>query len=161
MPGVDVVSNTVFLVQEMRHYMSVFGVNRQRVDRYSLNNFDYSLLKCTPLLEPHMDMIFFVGAKLGTYATLLLVTSFLDLIFPLVRSIISSATAAGMTYIFLDNILQEIKDDAVLIYELTMTTNADHRMQTLTVTLTVALNTITYKPYHTYSIIIWFIHVLV
>ena len=47
MPGVDVAINTVFLVHEVRHYMSVFGVSRQRVN--TLKDFGQSLLKCRSL----------------------------------------------------------------------------------------------------------------
>jgi len=73
-------------------------------------------------------MVLFVVTKLGTFTALLLATSFLDPILPLFGSVVSSATAAVVTYRFLDKILQDIKDDAVLIYEHVMKTNADHRM---------------------------------
>jgi len=105
-------------------------------------------------------MVLFVVTKLGTFTALLLATSLLDLILPLVGSVISSATTARVTYRFLDNMLQDIKDDAVLLHEHVMKINADHRMLKLTATLTVVLNTITYNPYQTYNILIWFIHVL-
>ena len=124
-PGVDAAINTGVLANEVRHYMSVFGINRERV--YSLKDFDHSLLRCTPLLKPNLNMILFVGAKVATYTGLLLATSALDLIVPLVGSVISSAATATMTYRFLDNMLQDIKHDAGLIYEHIMTTNADHR----------------------------------
>jgi hypothetical protein len=75
------------------------------------------------------------------------------LIVLIVGSVISSATTAGVTYTFLDDILQDIKDDAVLLHEHVMKTNADHRMKTLKITLTVALTTITCNPYQTYNIL--------
>jgi hypothetical protein len=40
-PGIDVAINTVFLVHEVCHYMSVFGIDRE--------GFDHSLLKCRSL----------------------------------------------------------------------------------------------------------------
>ena len=46
--GVDVAVMTAMLVHKVRHSMSVFGVNRQRV--YSLKDVDHSLLKCRSLL---------------------------------------------------------------------------------------------------------------
>ena len=125
-PGLDVVINTALLVHEVCHYMSVFGINTGRV--YSLTNFDHSLLNCRSLLEPNLDMAVFVATKIGTYATLLFVQSFFDLILPLIGSVISSATAARLTYRFLCDVLQDIYHDAVLIYEHIMKTNADHRM---------------------------------
>jgi hypothetical protein len=63
-PGVDVAINTVFLLHEVRHYMSVFGIDRERVN--SLKDFDHSLLKCRSLLEPNFNMILFLSTKLGT-----------------------------------------------------------------------------------------------
>jgi uncharacterized protein (DUF697 family) len=44
---------------------------------------------------------------------MVLAQSFLDLIVPIVGSVISSVSTTGMTYTFLDDMLQEIKDDAV------------------------------------------------
>ena len=125
-PGVDVAINTVLLIHEVCHYMSVFAINRKRV--YSLRNFDHSLLKCRTLLEPNLDMAVFVFTKIGTYATLAFVQSFMDLILPLIGSVISSATAARLTYRFLCDVLQDIYHDAVVIYEHIIKTNADHRM---------------------------------
>jgi uncharacterized protein (DUF697 family) len=125
-PGVDVAINIALLIHEVCHYMSVFAINRKRV--YSLRNFDHSLLKCRSLIEPSLDMVVFVVTKIGTYATLLFVQSFFDLILPLIGSVISSATAARLTYRFLCDVLQDIYHDAVLIYEHIMKTNADHRM---------------------------------
>ena len=125
-PGVDVAINTALLVHEVCYYMSVFGINRKRV--YSLRNFDYSLLKCRSLLEPNLDMAVFVVTKIETYATLVFVQSFFDLILSLIGSVLSSATAARLTYRFLCDVLQDIYHDAVVIYEHIMKTNEDHRM---------------------------------
>jgi uncharacterized protein (DUF697 family) len=158
-PGGDVVINTVFLVHEVRHYMSVFGVEQERVN--ALKDFDHSLLKCRSLLKPNFNIILFVGTEIGIYAAMVLAQSFLDLIVPMVGSVISSATTAGVTYKFLDDILQDIKDDAALLHEHVMKTNADHRMKTLNITLTVALTSIKCNLYQTYNILIWFIHVMV
>ena len=73
-------------------------------------------------------MAVFVVTKIGTYATLLFVQSFFDLNLPLIGSVISSATAARLTYRFLCDVLQDIYHDAVVIYEHIIKTNADHRM---------------------------------
>jgi uncharacterized protein (DUF697 family) len=81
-------------------------------------------------------MILFVAAKLGTFLGLALAQSFLDMIVPIVGSVICSVSAAGMTYKFLDDMLQEIKDDAVLLHEHIMKTNAnlsEHRINSKTV----------------------------
>jgi uncharacterized protein (DUF697 family) len=122
-PGVDVAINTVFLFHEVRHYMSVFGIDRERVN--SLKGFDHSLLKCRSLLEPNFDMILFLSTKLGTFLALALAESVLDLIVSIVGYVISSVTTAGMTYTFLDDMLQDIKDDAMLLHEHIMKINAN------------------------------------
>ena len=125
-PGVDVTINTVFLVHEVRHYMRVFGVEQESVN--ALKDFDHSLLKCRYLLKSSFIMILFVGTKIGIYAAMMYAQSFLDCIVSISGSVISSAATAAVTYIFLDNMLQDIKDDAVLLHEHVMNINADHRM---------------------------------
>ena len=121
--GVNAAVNTVLLVHEVRHYMSVFGVDRERVN--SFKDFDHSLLKCTYLLKPNMNMLV---AKIGTFTAWLLASSVLDVILTLVGSIISSVTTATVTYRFLESTLQDIKYDALLIYEHIVNNNAGHRM---------------------------------
>ena len=123
-PGVDVTINTVFLVHEVRHYMRVFGVEQESVN--ALKDFDHSLLKCRYLSS--FIMILFVGTKIGIYAAMMYAQSFLDFIVSISGSVISSAATAAVTYIFRDNMLQDIKDDAVLLHEHVMNINADHRM---------------------------------
>ena len=95
--------------------MSVFGVDRERVN--SFKDFDHSLLKCRSLLEPNFNMTLLIVTKLGTFLALALAESVLDLIVSIVGYVISSVTTAGMTYTFLDDMLQDIKHDAMLIHE--------------------------------------------
>ena len=52
----------------------------------------------------------------------------LSWIIPMDGSILSSAITDVVTYKFRHNMLQDIKDDAVLLHEHIMKTNADHRM---------------------------------
>jgi Fe2+ transport system protein B len=124
--GAFVSYNTGLLEYEVRHYMSVFGINAKRV--YSLTNFDHSLLNCRTLLEANLDMKDFVATKIGTYAQLVIAQSVIDLIFPLFGSAISAATVGVVTYRFLDDMLQDIYHDAVVIYDHILKTNGDHRM---------------------------------
>jgi hypothetical protein len=114
-PGVDDAINTVFLVLEVRQYMHLFGVEQERA--YTLKDFENSLLKCKSLFKPNFNTILFVVTKIVTFTALLFATSFLYLILPLIGSVISSVTTARVTYRFLDDMPQNIKDDAVLIYE--------------------------------------------
>ena len=126
LPGVDVVVNIALLANEVYHYLSVFEINRKRVN--SLRNFDHLLLKSNFMLGPNFDMPDFVVKKIGLYGALLVVQSFTDLIFPLIGPVISSGTTAWLIYRFLCDVLQDIYHDAVLIYEHIMKTNADHIM---------------------------------
>jgi hypothetical protein len=73
-------------------------------------------------------MIPFVTEKLDTNMILVKNTPILNLFRPLVGSVISSATVASVIYKFLDDMLQDIKDDVVLLHEHIMKTNANQRM---------------------------------
>ena len=70
-------------------------------------------------------MILLIVTKHGTFLAPALDESVLDLIVPIVGSVISSVTIAGMTYTFIDDMPQDIKDDAVLLQEHIMKTKAD------------------------------------
>ena len=124
--GVDVAVNVALLVHGVRHYMRVFGVESERVN--TLEDFHHVLLKCRSLLEPNFDTTLFVCTPLGAHGTLLLSISLFDLILPLGRPVLSSATASSVTYRFLSDMLLDINDDAMQIHEHVMKTNADHRM---------------------------------
>jgi hypothetical protein len=65
---------TEFLVLEVRLYMHVFGVEKERVN--TIKDFDHSLLKCRSLLKPNLNMISVVGITIGSYVALLLPNSF-------------------------------------------------------------------------------------
>ena len=126
LPAVDVAANIVLLSKEVGHYMHVFEVQQEFVN--SLKDFDQSLLKCRSLLTPTFKMIPFIIVKLGTYATVLIAQSWLDLILPLVGSIVSAATASWVTYTFLDDMLEDLKHDAMLIHgHHVMEASAAHR----------------------------------
>ena len=125
-PGVDVAVTVALLVHGVRHYMRVFGVEPERVN--TLEDFHHVLLKCRSLLEPKFDTTLFVCRTLGAHGTLLLFISLFDLILPLGRSVLSSATASSVTYRFLSDMLLDINDVAMQIHEHVMKTNADHRM---------------------------------
>ena len=126
MPGIDVAVNTVLIAREVNHYIHVFGVEQERVN--TLKDFDRSLLKCRSLCAPNIDITLFVVDKIRSHFSIMLAQSAIDVIIPIVGSVISAVTAAVVTYTFLNDVLQEIYHDAVVIYEHIMKTNADHRM---------------------------------
>ena len=113
-PGVDVAVNYALLAREVGHYMHVFEVQPEFVN--SLKDFDQSLLKCRSLFTTTFKMIRFIMLKLGTYATLLISQSCLDLILPVVGSVVPASTAAWVTCTFLNDMLQDLKHDAMLIH---------------------------------------------
>jgi hypothetical protein len=93
----------------------------------TLKDFDNSLLKCRSLLKPNFDLRFYLGTLIridsvfwGKYL--------INLILPTVGSVISSVATVTVVYRFLDGMLQNLKDDAVLIYGHINKTNADHRI---------------------------------
>ena len=118
--------NTGCLVHEVRYYMYIFGVKPERVN--TLKDFDHSLLKCRSLFKPNLDMGLFLGKLSRIDAPHGFAQSWINVILPIVGSVISSATTAIVAYIFLDGMLQDLKDDALLIYGHINKTNADHRM---------------------------------
>ena len=126
LPGADIAVNTVLMARETSHYMHVFGIDKEKVE--ALQNFDHSLLKCGSMWKPNFDISSFVIMQLGKYGTLMAAESVLEMFLPFVGSIISSVTAAAVTYKYLDRTLQDAKDDAMLIYEHIMKTKADERM---------------------------------
>jgi hypothetical protein len=73
-PVVDDAINTEYLVLEVRLYMHVLGVEKERVN--TIKDFDHSLLKCRSLLKPNLNMISVVGITIGSYVALLLPNSF-------------------------------------------------------------------------------------
>ena len=126
LPVVDLAANIALLSKEVGHYMHVFEVQPEFVN--SLKGFDQSLLKCRSMLTPAFKMIPFIMFKLGTHATVLMAQSWLDLILPLVGSVVSAATASWVSYTFLDDMLQDLKHDAMLIHgHHVMEASADHR----------------------------------
>lgn len=70
-------------------------------------------------------MILLIVTKLRTFLALALAESVLDFIVPIAGYVISSVTTARMTYSFLDDMLQDIKDDVMLLHEHIMKTNAN------------------------------------
>ena len=115
-PYVDVV-NIGLLEHEVYYYMNVFEVQPEKNN--SLKDFDHSLLKCSALLEANAcnNMLHFITSKVGTFGKLIISKYLLKLIIPFFGSAISAANKAWTIYTFLDDMLQDIKHDAMLIHE--------------------------------------------
>lgn len=114
-PGVDVFANIAILVEEVLHYMSVFGLDKKKLD--TLKGFDRKQLKCAGFLVPGADMAKVVFSQLGKYATILAVESVADIFLPIFGSIISAGTSAVFTYRYLNKTLDDFRQDAVIVYK--------------------------------------------
>lgn len=114
-PGLDVALNIALLVEEVMHYINVFGLSSKKMQ--ALDSFDRRDLKCSRILIPSADMAAYVISRLGVYATIMVAESFLDLMVPFIGSLISGATSAFITYRFLNGILDDIRDDAIAVYD--------------------------------------------
>ena len=123
-PGVGNAINYVVLEKEVSHYVHVFGVDQERVN--TLTDFDYSSLKCKSLFKPNLDVERFVRSQMETYVPGGFPNPFLSLLLPIVGSVISSVKTARVTHRFLESALQDIKDDAVLIYGHINKSNAEY-----------------------------------
>lgn len=120
-PFIDLGINIGILVGVIHHYINVFGLSRKQME--SLQNFDYDQLKCKGILSIKLelkDITSIIGQQLGkVIATVTLVTiqSVLDVFLPIVGSLISSATTAGCVYKLLNGYLDDLRDDAILVYD--------------------------------------------
>ena len=124
-PGVSEVINTAGLVDEVRHYMRVFGVEPELVN--TLKEFDHSLLKCRSLFKPNLDMGLYLGEQIGMYTPSGFARSWINVLMPIVGSVISSVATAIEAYRFLEGMLQNLKEDALQIYGHINKTNTDDR----------------------------------
>ena len=122
--GEDDVSNTSWVEIEVQGYMHEFGFNRAGVD--SLINFSQSFLKCRSLLEPNLNMKTFVANGLASYPTPVNVPSVNDFVRSFTEHLMHSGVNGMAIYIFLNTLLDDIKHDAVLIYEYVLQTNSYH-----------------------------------
>ncbi|XP_052086703.1 T-cell-specific guanine nucleotide triphosphate-binding protein 2-like [Mytilus californianus] len=120
LPFVDLAINIGIIVAEIRHYIKVFGLSEKQMEL--LQNFDYSQLKCKGLLfkKPTLQDITFIVRQqytkfLATFALVALESVF-DVLVPIVGSVISSATTAGIVHKFLNNYLDDLRHDAIIVY---------------------------------------------
>lgn len=115
MAGLAVANNTSWLENEVHLYLRLFGINQAGVN--SLRKFNPSELKCRSLLEPSFNMETFVATRMGRYSSPLTTPIIDNFILSFVGSLLSAGVTAAFAYRFLNDVLQDIKHDAVLIYE--------------------------------------------
>lgn len=120
LPFVDLAINLGIIVTEIKHYITVFGLSKKQMD--SLQNFDYNQLKCKHLLSKKATLTDLTQIIRGQYikflatAALLALESVADVFLPIVGSVISSATTAGIVHKFLNKSLDDLRHDAIMVY---------------------------------------------
>lgn len=113
-PGADISIDIALLIEEVIHYINCFGLGEKKLKL--LTGFNVLKLKCSKILLPDAEMAAFLVARSDFYATIELRKSVLELFMPLFGSTISSATSSEFTHKFLNGILKDLRDDALIVY---------------------------------------------
>ncbi|VDI19228.1 Hypothetical predicted protein [Mytilus galloprovincialis] len=131
-PELDVVANIAILVEEVLHYMKVFGIDKSSIN--ALQGFDRSKLKCAGFLVSGVDLFKEIKIQLGKYAALSAVGSDAELFFPNIGFFAGTSAvgsdaelffpnigfftgkSAVFTYRYLNRILDNLRDDARIVY---------------------------------------------
>ncbi|XP_076081794.1 uncharacterized protein LOC143052611 isoform X1 [Mytilus galloprovincialis] len=118
-PGIDVYANISILVNEIKHYIEVFGLTHKQIRKVSYR--DQKQLKCKELfgLNSEKRTRKIVSAMfVNKYLVLFTALSVSDIFLPIVGSLISAGTTATLVYKFLNEILENLHQDAVFVYDL-------------------------------------------
>ncbi|XP_071180038.1 T-cell-specific guanine nucleotide triphosphate-binding protein 2-like [Mytilus edulis] len=120
-PGLDIVINIEILLNEIKHYVKVFGLDEKELA--SLKDFDYGQLKCKGVLSTKItktDMFSIFSQQYGKLVTtvgLVVLTSAGDILMPILGSFLSSVANAELVYRFLNSVLDNFRHDAIIVYE--------------------------------------------
>ncbi|VDI21703.1 Hypothetical predicted protein [Mytilus galloprovincialis] len=120
-PGLDVVANLALLVEEVVHYINVFGLSKERLE--ALDGLDRKILNCASFHIqdlPGMDLAKVIIAQLGKYVAIFTIESVADIFLPIIGSIVSAGTSAVFTYRYLSRTLDNFRDDARIVYRFVM-----------------------------------------
>lgn len=120
-PGLDVVANIALLVEEVVHYINVFGLSKERLE--ALDGLDRKILNCASFHIqdlPGMDLAKVIIAQLGKYIAIFTIESVADIFLPIIGSIVSAGTSAVFTYRYLSRTLDNFRDDARIVYRFVM-----------------------------------------
>ncbi|CAC5394056.1 unnamed protein product [Mytilus coruscus] len=114
LPRLDFIANIGILVEEVKHYINVFGLDDKILD--TLTGLDRRQLKCTRFLVTGKELSKLIIAQLGKYAAILAVDSAVDFILPIIGSVMSAGTSSVVTYRYLNRTLDDFRDDARFVY---------------------------------------------
>ena len=126
-PGLDIFLNLALICKEICLYHNTFGFGQQIVKEISKNDYLRKKLSASSIIEIEPTgkaMRKFVILQLGELVTLMAIESVLEMIFPLLGSLVSGLTAGEVTHNLLTRILDGCRDDAKLVYSHLMIVNA-------------------------------------
>lgn len=118
-PGLDAYANIEILVNEIKHYVQVFGLTSEQIRK--INYSDQKQLKCIELFGSGSDEKTYEIVKrmfIEKYVVLFGALSISDIFLPIVGSVISAASTATIVYSFLNEILENLQQDAIFIYDI-------------------------------------------
>lgn len=118
-PVIDVCANIGILVKEIKHYIQVFGLTSTQIRKVCYR--DQKQLRCR-------EFYGFGAAKrireivtklfIQKYGLLITTLTISDMILPIVGSVVSAAATATVVNSFLNNILENLHQDAIFVYDL-------------------------------------------
>ncbi|VDI20239.1 Hypothetical predicted protein [Mytilus galloprovincialis] len=118
-PGIDIYANISILVKEIKHYINVFGLTNKQIRKVSYR--DKKQLKCKELFglcSEKKTRKIVTAMFIEKYVVLFAALSISDIFLPIVGSVISAASTATIVYKFLNEILENLHQDATFVYDL-------------------------------------------
>lgn len=118
-PGIDLIANINILVNEIKHYIAMFGLTDKQIRKISYR--DQKQLRCREFfglrsekwIRETVEALF-----IQKYYILFTTLTISDIFLPIVGSIVSSATTATIVNNLLNEILENLQQDAIFVYDL-------------------------------------------
>ncbi|CAC5381418.1 unnamed protein product [Mytilus coruscus] len=118
-PGFDFYANISILVKEIKHYIEVFGLTSKQIRKVGYR--DQKQLRCKEFFGlGSAKRIHGIVTKMFIQKYLFLITtlSISDIFLPIVGSVVSAGATATIVNKFLNDILENLKQDAIFVYDL-------------------------------------------
>lgn len=124
-PFIDLVINLQLMINELHHYLDTFGIDLNKIESLS-TDVKESLSAWNILTKSGKALAIFITQQIGKAAAVAIVESVADLFIPIIGSLISAPTTFLVVNDFLSKNLDQLKEDAIVIYD-----NALHSQQSL------------------------------
>lgn len=124
-PFIDLVINLQLMINELHHYLDTFGIDLNKIESLS-TDVKESLSAWNILTKSGKALAIFITQQIGKAAAVAIVESVADLFIPIIGSLISAPTTFLVVNDFLSKNLDQLKEDAIVIYD-----NALHSQQIL------------------------------